>query len=105
MSDLETQIKQLKEALDSLPEVVAFNQARQAVLANPELNALDEKKRHAQRAMAESMGEEALYHQHKADYEAYEAAYENHPLVANYRELREAVYYLLVQIKDLLSLE
>ncbi len=105
MIDLETQIKQLKEAIDSLPEVMAFYQARQAVLADPELHELDAQKRQAQRTMAESMGDDGAYQRNKAAYQAAETAYESHPLVSNYRRLHEAVYHLLAQIKDLLLVE
>ncbi len=104
MIDIDTQIKQLKEAIDSLPEVRAFYQARQAVLADPELIELDGQKRQAQRIMAESIGDDVAYQKNKAAYQAAETAYESHPLVGNYRKLHETVYYLLMQIKDLLLL-
>jgi cell fate (sporulation/competence/biofilm development) regulator YmcA (YheA/YmcA/DUF963 family) len=105
MNDIESQIKRLKEALYSLPEVVAFYEARAAVMDDPELKELDIKKRQAQRAMAESMADDLAYQKHKVEYQALEAAYESHPLVGNYHALREAVYFLLTQIKDVLSLD
>ncbi|HOJ44505.1 MAG TPA: YlbF family regulator [Bacilli bacterium] len=104
MNEVESKLQEVKQALYQIPEVIEFLAVRQAILQNQELSELDQKIRAAQRGMGQHLNDEH-YKTHRAVYDEATAIYEAHPLVVNYRNLKEAVNLILTQMKDILSLE
>jgi cell fate (sporulation/competence/biofilm development) regulator YmcA (YheA/YmcA/DUF963 family) len=104
MNEVESKLQEIKQALYQIPEVIEFLVVRQAILQNQELSALDQKIRAAQRGMGQHLNDEH-YKTHRMVYDETIAIYEAHPLIVNYRNLKEAVNLILTQKKDILSLE
>jgi len=104
MSEIDKKLQDVKQALYEVPEVIEFLAVRQAILQNKELSELDAKIREAQRGMGQHLNDER-YKTHRATYDELTATYAAHPLVINYRNLKEAVNLILTQMKDILSLE
>jgi len=102
-TDFEIKLEQLRQRLFDMPEVRQFFETRQRILADATLTRYDRLKRKHQRAMAANMHDRDTYEREKRLYSRYAAAYDNHPLVINYRYLRETVYQLLDQIKAILE--
>lgn len=100
---IDEKLTKLIEALHELDEVKAFLAMRQEILASPELIALDKQKREAQRALAESINDDVVYARNKAIYIQMQQEYDNHPLIVNYKTLREAVSLLLGQIAEIID--
>lgn len=104
MSHVNNKLEEVKQALYQVPEVIEFLAARQAILQNKELSELDAKIREAQRGMGQHLNDER-YKFYRAIYDESTASYDAHPLIINYRNLKEAVNLILTQMKDILSLE
>ena len=104
MNEIEAKLSQVKDALHQIPEIKEFFKLREEIIANQELAVLDEKIRLAQRGMGEHLNDEK-YQTYREEYDALTSIYEAHPLIINYRQLKEAVTLILSQMKDILSLE
>ena len=103
MDEFETALAKLKQALLDSPEAQLFFSLRNNILTDPFLVDLDTRKRHAQQEMAMAMGDDHSYAKWKKEYLSLSEAYDEHPLVANYEEARQALKDRLGQIEAILD--
>lgn len=103
MNDFDKKLGDAKNELFSLPLIKEYFIVKSQIENNVELIELNDKLKLAQKAMSKSIDDDDLYHKNKKDYEELMIKYNLHPLIVNYQNLKEEVYTLLTQIKDILE--
>ncbi len=103
MSDFTEKLDHLKTSLFEREEVVQYFALKAAIEADASLMEANASMRYHQKEMAKHMDDPVIYKQEKALFEKYSTEYQNHPLVVNYEQAKNAVHALLRQIKDILE--
>jgi cell fate (sporulation/competence/biofilm development) regulator YmcA (YheA/YmcA/DUF963 family) len=95
--------KKLNELLLDKEEVKAYQRYETAIKEHPEIAQSEEKLKAMQKQMvlnkAKDVDDEALI----TDYEKKKAFFDEHPLVVNYRNLKEEVDDLLLEVETMIN--
>ncbi len=103
MSEFTERLDQLKTSLFEREEVRQYFALKAAIESDPILMEANANMRFHQKEMAKHMGNLEIYTKEKALFEHFSSVYQNHPLVVNYEQAKNAVHDLLRQLKDILE--
>lgn len=103
MDNLEKQLSKVQELLFDLPEVKLYFSLREQIEANETLQTMLKEIRHHQKAMTAAMENIQLYQTEKQIYQTLMDSYHSHPLIVNYEQVKENVYFLLKQMQQIIE--
>lgn len=103
MNNVERDLLLVKESLFSLPLVKEYLKIKEQVENNEELASFDKLLTKYKKEMTNNFANDEAYKISKSNYEEILSKYENHPLVVNYKALKEEVADLLNEVKSILE--
>ncbi len=103
MNNVERDLLLVKESLFSLPLVKEYLNIKEQVENNEELASFDKLLTKYKKEMTNNFADDEAYKISKSNYEEIISKYENHPLVVNYKALKEEVTDLLNEVKLILE--
>lgn len=101
--ELESQLLKVKDLILNNEVVIEYFKVKEEIKNNKYLMDLNEKVRLSQKEMSLAINDEKLYTIKKEEYLNLYNEYHNNPLINNYEYLKDEVYNLLSQIKDVLQ--
>ena len=103
MKSFEDALKEVKDALYAQKDVQTYFALKSAIENNEGLQSLENEINKAKRQMTLSIDDKEKHQQMKERYLSLKSTYENHPLVQNFYIVKEQVYDLLMQMKNILE--
>lgn len=103
MNNFDEALDEVKEALYNEKEVQTYFALKEAIQNNEALQELEKEINFTKRQLTLSINDEVKHQEMKEKYIALKSAYENHPLVQNFAIIKEQVYDLLIQMKNILE--
>ena len=103
MSRFELQLDQRQKLLYDEPIVKEYFRLKKIVQSDEELVRLDKEIHQHQNLMCVHKDDDAIYQNEKKLYEEQLAQFKSNPLVENYFQVREEVYALLTEVKEILE--
>lgn len=95
-------IEELKDSIDADSLINEYNRLANKIAESTELNELESKLKELQKQLVDTLDKNLndMYEQVKKQYEELKELYEKHPLISNYKVLKEEVNNLLIQINN-----
>lgn len=103
MSNFDRLLQESKEELMSIECVQEFLRLKKVVENDLYLKNLDKEMRIHQKKMCENQDNDEIYLKEKSLYESCKNTIESNPAWQNFQAVKEEVYSILVEIKNLLS--
>ena len=103
MSGFERQLDKCQKLLYDEPIVKEYFRLKKIVQSDEELVRLDKEIHQHQNLMCVHKNDDAIYQNEKKLYEEQLAQFKSNPLVENYFQVREEVYALLTEVKEILE--
>ena len=103
MSEFETQLEKCQKLLYDEPVVKEYFRLRKIVQSDAELVQLDKEIHQHQRMMCVHKEDNEIYLKEKKLYDEKLAQFKSNPLVENYFQVRDEVYELLNEVKEILE--
>ena len=103
MNNFEIALNSLKDELFSLNEVKEYFRLKDEIENNAELKDLLLSIGKYQRLMATNIDNNEEYSFAKENYELAMKKYKNHPLIVNFENVKEEVYQIILQIKQIIE--
>ena len=103
MNDFETKLERCKKLLYEEEIVKEYFRLRDIVQSDPDLVALDHEIHQHQHLMCIHNDDDQIYQNEKHLYEEQMKEFQSNPLVENYFQVREEVYALLNEVKEILE--
>ena len=103
MSEFENQLERCQKLLYNEPIVKEYFRLRKIVQSDKELVRLDKEIHHHQQLMCVHKNDDEIYFNEKKIYEEELAQFKANPLVENYFQVREEVYALLNEVKEIIE--
>lgn len=103
MNEFETQLEKCQKLLYDEPIVKEYFRLKTIVQHDSELVKLDKEIHQHQNLMCVHKNDEEIYQNEKRIYEEQLAQFKSNPLVENYFQVREEVYSLLNEVKEILE--
>ena len=103
MSEFENQLEKCQKLLYDEPIVKEYFRLRKIVQSDKELVRLDKEIHQHQQLMCVHKNDDEIYLNEKKIYEEELAQFKANPLVENYFQVREEVYALLNEVKEIIE--
>lgn len=103
MSEFETQLNKCQKLLYDEPVVKEYFRLKKIVQSDEELVQLDKDIHHHQQMMCVHKNDNEIYLREKKLYDEKLAKFKSNPLVENYFQVREEVYALLNEVKEIIE--
>lgn len=103
MSEFENQLERCQKLLYNEPIVKEYFRLRKIVQSDKELVRLDKEIHQHQQLMCVHKNDDEIYFNEKKIYEEELAQFKANPLVENYFQVREEVYALLNEVKEIIE--
>ena len=103
MSEFENQLERCQKLLYNEPIVKEYFRLRKIVQSDKELVRLDKEIHQHQQLMCVHKDDDEIYLNEKKIYEEELAQFKANPLVENYFQVREEVYALLNEVKEIIE--
>ena len=103
MNEFETQLEKCQKLLYDEPVVKEYFRLKKIVQSDSELVKLDKEIHQHQNLMCIHKDDEEIYQNEKRIYDEQLVQFKSNPLVENYFQVREEVYALLNEVKEILE--
>ncbi len=103
MNEFENQLEKCKELLYQEPVVQEYFRLKRIVQNDKNLVRLDQEIHQHQHKMCIHKNDDEIYLKEKSLYDAKMNEFKSNPMVENYFQIREEVYELLSEIKEILE--
>ncbi len=103
MNEFESQLEKCQKLLYDEPIVKEYFRLKKIVQSNPELVRLDKEIHQHQNLMCVHKNDDEIYQNEKRVYDEELAQFKSNPLVENYFQVREEVYALLNEAREILE--
>lgn len=103
MNEFENQLEKCQKLLYDEPIVKEYFHLKKIVQSDAELVRLDKEIHQHQNLMCVHKDDEDIYQNEKKIYDEQLAQFKSNPLVENYFQVREEVYALLNEVKEILE--
>lgn len=103
MKSFEEALKEVKDSLYNQKEVEDYFALKAAIQNNEALQELEKEINFTKRQLTLSINDEEKHRAIKERYLSLKSQYENHPLVQNFYIVKEELYDLLMQMKNILE--
>ncbi len=103
MNEFESQLEKCQKLLYDEPIVKEYFRLKKIVQSNPELVKLDKEIHQHQNLMCVHKNDDEIYQNEKRIYDEELAQFKSNPLVENYFQVREEVYALLNEAREILE--
>ena len=103
MNEFENQLEKCKKLLYDEPVVKEYFRLKKIVQSDKELVQLDKDIHHHQQMMCVHKKDNEIYLKEKKLYDEKLAKFKANPLVENYFQIREEVYELLNEVKEIIE--
>ena len=103
MNEFESQLEKCQKLLYDEPIVKEYFRLKKIVQSDPELVKLDKEIHQHQNLMCVHKNDDEIYQNEKRIYDEELAQFKSNPLVENYFQVREEVYALLNEAREILE--
>lgn len=103
MANFEEELASLRGELLGQKVVEEFFKLKKEILADARLMGIEKQMQHHQKLMTKWVSNQEIYQFHKGEYLRFEKAFEDDPLVSNYRLLKTEIEELLKAMKSILE--
>lgn len=103
MNEFESQLEKCQKILYDEPIVKEYFRLKKIVQSNSELVRLDKEIHQHQSLMCVHKNDDEIYQNEKRIYDEELAQFKSNPLVENYFQVREEVYVLLNEVREILE--